>query len=297
VTRSIERSAGAPRAIAHGTAVSSPSPLVGEGRGGGSGDCGSTVPHSPTPTPDPSPQGGGEKGRVAITAGAGEITVAGVTLVADRAGALYWPEEQLLVVSDLHLEKGSSFAARGILLPPYDTAATLDRLAGMLSRHAVRIVIALGDNFHDQGGPVRLAATDRAKLFDLQRGRDWVWIAGNHDPAPAERIGGVFARALALGPLLFRHEPTPQASPGEIAGHLHPVARLSRRGRLLTRRCFVSDGERLVMPAFGAYTGGLNIRDAAFVRVFGALAFTAHLIGQRRLYAFNAARCLSDAGP
>jgi len=235
--------------------------------------------------------------RLALAVDTSGIEVAGVTLAADLAGALYWPEQQLLVVSDLHLEKGSSFAARGILLPPYDTASTLERLASLLSRRAVRIVVALGDNFHDQGGPARLAAPDRAKLLELQRGRDWVWIAGNHDPDPADRIGGVFARSLALGPLMFRHEPTPHANPGEIAGHLHPVARVSRRGRTLTRRCFASDETRLVMPAFGAYAGGLNIRHAAFMQVFGALAFTAHLLGQRRLYAFAAARCLADGGP
>jgi uncharacterized protein len=267
------------------------------------------MPHAPTPTPDPSPaeprysegsatQQSDRSRQQPTSVGGGEkITIAGVTLVADLAGALYWPEEQLLVVSDLHLEKGSSFAARGILLPPYDTASTLERLAGILSRHAVRIVVALGDNFHDGNGPARLVAIDRAALFELQRGREWIWIAGNHDPNPADNIGGVFAISLSLGPLSFRHEPTPQASPGEIAGHLHPVARVSRRGRALTRRCFVSDETRLVMPAFGAYAGGLNIRHAAFVQVFGALVFTAHLLGQRRLYALAAARCLADGGP
>ena len=234
--------------------------------------------------------------RFAIPAGAGEISVAGVTLVADVAGALYWPDERLLIVSDLHLEKGSSFARRGVLLPPYDTASTLKRLAGTLSRHTVRTVVALGDSFHDQDGPARLAAADRAKLLELQRGRDWVWIAGNHDPDPADRPGGVFATSLGLWPLLFRHEPTPQAQPGEIAGHLHPVARVSRRGHTVTRRCFVVDGARLVMPAFGAYAGGLNIRHAAFAEVFGALPFTAHLLGQRRLYAFAGAQCLADGG-
>jgi uncharacterized protein len=226
--------------------------------------------------------------------GAGEISVAGVALVADIAGALYWPEEQLLVVSDLHLEKGSSFASRGILLPPYDTVSTLERLAGLLTRYAVRTVVALGDNFHDEGGPARLAVPDRATLSELQRGRDWIWIAGNHDPRPGDGIGGVFARSLALGALVFRHEPKPQPSEGEIAGHLHPSARVRQRGRTLVRRCFVADETRLVMPAFGAYAGGLNIRHAAFVQVFGALAFTAHLLGQRRLYAFAAARCLAD---
>jgi DNA ligase-associated metallophosphoesterase len=228
--------------------------------------------------------------------GANEITVAGVTLTADLAGALYWPDERLLVVSDLHLEKGSSFAARGVLLPPYDTAATLERLAGILSRHDVRTVVSLGDNFHDPGGPARLANADRVRLTALQHGRDWIWIAGNHDPDPADHIGGTFAKALALGPLVFRHEPAPDASLGEIAGHLHPVARITRRGNTLTRRCFVSDGARLVMPAFGAYTGGLDIRHAAFAPVFGGRDFTAHMIGQRRLYAIAAARCAGDSG-
>jgi DNA ligase-associated metallophosphoesterase len=226
--------------------------------------------------------------------GAGEIAVAGVALIADLAGALYWPEEGLLVVSDLHLEKGSAFAVRGVLIPPYDTATTLERLSALLMRYTVRIVVALGDNFHDGGGPARLAGADRKHLLELQRGRDWVWITGNHDPDPREGIGGAFARSLALGPLVFRHEPTPGHGEGEIAGHLHPAARILQRGRTQTRKCFAADGSRLVMPAFGAYTGGLNVRDIAFLKIFGALGFTAHLIGQRRLYTFAAARCLAD---
>jgi uncharacterized protein len=244
-------------------------------------------------------------GAALMPAPGAEIAVAGVSLIADLAGALYWPEEGALVVSDLHLEKGSAFAVRGVLMPPYDTAATLEALAAVIARYDVRMVIALGDNFHDGGGPARLSAADRAQLLALQRGRDWVWIAGNHDPDPGEGIGGVFARALALGPLSFRHEPTDGGrggshdegcgeSFGEISGHLHPAARIHQRGRTQTRKCFATDGERLVMPAFGAFTGGLNIRNAAFLKVFGALGFTAHLIGQRRLYSFAAARCLAD---
>jgi uncharacterized protein len=223
-----------------------------------------------------------------------EITVAGVPLVADLAGALYWPDEGALIVSDLHLEKGSAFAVRGVLMPPYDTAATLEALAGVIARYDARIVIALGDNFHDGGGPARLAGSDRTHLLGLQRGRDWVWIAGNHDPDPREGIGGAFARSLALGPLVFRHEPMLGHGEGEIAGHLHPAARILQRGRTQTRKCFATDGARLVMPAFGAYTGGLNIRDIAFLKIFGALGFTAHLLGHRRIYTFAAARCLAD---
>jgi DNA ligase-associated metallophosphoesterase len=222
------------------------------------------------------------------------VTVAGVALHADCAGALYWPDEHLLVVSDLHLEKGSSFARRGMLLPPYDTAATLGRLARLIAHYAPRRVIALGDSFHDGDGPARLCASDRTTLAALQRGREWIWIAGNHDPEAPDGVGGRFATTLCVGAVRFRHEPSRDAPDGEIAGHLHPVARIVQRGRAVSRRCFATDGKRMVMPAFGAYTGGLNVRDRAFAAVFGARAFTAHMLGDRRLYAFAAARCLSD---
>lgn len=221
------------------------------------------------------------------------LTVCGVALAADPVGALYWPEEKLLVVADLHLEKGSSFAARGVLLPPYDTATTLSRLARLIARYAPRTVIALGDSFHDGGGPARMADVDRAALCALQRGRTWIWIAGNHDPDPAENIGGGFADSLAVGVLTFRHQPSGPGE-GEIAGHLHPLACVARRGRAVRRPCFASDGRRAVLPAFGAFTGGLNVRDRAIVSLFGALSFTAHLLGAGRIYAVPAARCLAD---
>jgi DNA ligase-associated metallophosphoesterase len=224
----------------------------------------------------------------------GRLRVAGIDLTADCAGALYWREQSLLVVADLHLEKGSSFARRGILLPPYDTTETLARLARLIAHHAPRTVVALGDNFHDGDGPARLSAANRTSLAALQRGRDWVWIAGNHDPDPPVGIGGTFATMLSIGPLTFRHEPSRHAPDGEIAGHLHPLARIVQRGRAVSRRCFAADGKRMVMPAFGAYTGGLNVRDRAFLAVFGTRAFTAHMLGDRRLYAFAAARCLTD---
>jgi uncharacterized protein len=222
------------------------------------------------------------------------ISIAGASLVADCAGALYWPDEGLLAVADLHLEKGSSFAARGILLPPYDTTTTLSRLGAMVARYAPRVVIAMGDNFHDGDGPARIAPRDRAALLGLQRGRDWVWITGNHDPEPADGVGGVFVRMIAVGALTFRHEPTEDNADGEVAGHLHPVARLSGLGLTVRRRCFAGDRERLVLPAFGAYAGGLNVRHRAFADLFGTLDFTAHLLGEHRLYAVAASRCLAD---
>jgi DNA ligase-associated metallophosphoesterase len=221
------------------------------------------------------------------------LTVAGVVFAADPAGALYSPDHGLLAVADLHLEKGSSFAARGVLLPPYDTAATLARLAALIARYAPRVVVALGDSFHDGRGPARLADTDRATLKGLQRGRDWIWITGNHDPEPAENIGGRFLASVTQGALTFRHEPTENAT-AEIAGHLHPVARVVRRGRAVSRRCFACDGERLVMPAVGAYAGGLNVRHHAFARVFRTLAFTAHMLGDKRVYPIAAKHCRPD---
>ena len=231
--------------------------------------------------------------RAPAAASSGTLTIAGVELLADHFGALFWPEQRLLAVADLHLEKGSSFAEHRVLLPPYDTAATLARLSQVIARYAPRIVVALGDSFHDGRGPARLADTDRASLLGLQRGRDWIWIAGNHDPEPAENIGGRFTATLALGALTFRHAPE-QAAQGEIAGHLHPVARVAGRGRAVSRRCFASDGRRMVMPAFGAYAGGLNVRNRAFANVFETLAFTAHMLGERRVYAVAAKRCLPD---
>ncbi len=222
------------------------------------------------------------------------IAVAGITLVADPAGALFWPDEKLLVVADLHLEKGSAYAARGVLLPPYDTATTLARLSRLVERYMPHRVTALGDSFHDGGGAARMDDVSRVALKALQRGRDWLWIAGNHDPDPAENVGGRFAAELVIGPLTFRHEPAPRRGEGEIAGHLHPLARVAQRGRVMSRRCFVGDGRRLVMPAFGAFAGGLSVRDRAIVSVFGTLSFTAHMLGERRLYAVPAARCLAD---
>jgi uncharacterized protein len=224
-----------------------------------------------------------------ITVDMSTVSIAGITLAADLSGALYWEEQKLLVVSDLHLEKGSSYANRGVLLPPYDTIATLGRLGAVIARHDPRIVIALGDSFHDRDAHERLSPANREVLSALQMRRDWIWISGNHDPALPPDLGGTVADEVAIGPITFRHEPTGAA--GEIAGHLHPKARVSTRGRAVERRCFASDGARAVMPAFGAYTGGLNIRDAAFARIFQTLGFIAHVLGDRRMHAIAASRC------
>jgi uncharacterized protein len=219
----------------------------------------------------------------------GLLDIVGVSLHADLSGALFWEEQSLLVVSDLHLEKGSSFAARGVLLPPYDTAATLGQLASVIARHDPRMVIAIGDSFHDRSAHERLSDSDRGAIAALQPRRDWIWISGNHDPVLPSNLGGVVASEVAIGPIVFRHEPT--GAVGEIAGHLHPKARVAARGRSMERRCFACDGERAVMPAFGAYAGGLSIRDEAFAKIFPAAGFTAHLLGDRRVHSIAAARC------
>ena len=220
------------------------------------------------------------------------VSIAGISLLAVPCGALYWPERGVLVVADLHLEKGSSLASRGVLMPPYDTAATLALLARLVMNYAPRCVVALGDSFHDADGSSRLSNEDRESLLIMQRGREWVWITGNHDPEPACGIGGVFSDVMVSGPLTFRHLPTGEA--GEISGHLHPVARVSHRGRTVSRRCFAADAMRLNMPAFGTFTGGVNIRNAVFADLFGTPAFTVHLLGENRLYTFAAKRCMPD---
>lgn len=223
-----------------------------------------------------------------------EMMVATTPLLVDPAGALLLEAESLLIVADLHLEKGSFYAARGVLLPPWDTAATLARLAGLLSRWRPRRVMALGDSFHDPRAGERIGAADRACLAAMQAGRDWIWIAGNHDPAPPAFVGGETAQEIAIGRLRFRHQPQAGACRGEIAGHLHPVARVVSASGSVRRRCFVSDGQRCVMPALGAYAGGLNVRDAAFDPLFGARRKTAHVLGRAKVYAISERFCAME---
>ncbi|MCG8445838.1 MAG: ligase-associated DNA damage response endonuclease PdeM [Hyphomicrobiales bacterium] len=212
------------------------------------------------------------------------ISVAGIGFEATREGGLWWAGEETLIVADLHLEKGSSYAERGTLLPPYDTGATLERLEAVIARLEPKTVIALGDNFHDRGGGGRMPDVYRKKLTAIQIGRNWVWITGNHDPEPQADVGGDWCETLSFGPLHFRHEPKAGRAQGELAGHLHPVTRVQARGRGVRRRCFIGDGRRLVLPAFGALTGGIDARDSVFQQLFPSGAFRAWMIGENRLY-------------
>jgi hypothetical protein len=206
------------------------------------------------------------------------------------SGALWLAAGRALVVADLHLEKGSSYAARGQMLPPYDTRETLKRLAAEVEALSPAVVILLGDTFHDRKSEDRLAADDAQALRDLARGRTLVWVIGNHDADGPRALPGETADELELDGLLLRHEPRSGSQPGEISGHLHPAARVKATRGSVRRRCFVTDAERVILPAFGAYAGGLNVRDRAFAGLFcrsplaGALGFgRVHAVGWRSL--------------
>ena len=212
-----------------------------------------------------------------------EIELQGQPALLDLTGAMYLPDRDTLLVADLHFEKGSSFARRGMMLPPYDTRETLMALSEAVFRFDPRTVVALGDSFHDIGGPDRLGTEERTTLAEVQAGRDWIWVTGNHDRILPDSIGGQVVEEMALGSLTLRHEPL-AGEQAEIAGHLHPVGKVVMRGRSTRRRCFLTDGRRCVMPALGAYAGGLNACDAAFKPLFPN-GFTAHLIGTERIFA------------
>lgn len=217
------------------------------------------------------------------------ISLAGEAFTFCLSGAVWWESARTLIVSDLHLEKGSAFAERGVMLPPYDTAATLARLTVAIERFRPRRVVALGDSFHDGRALTRIAAPDRDALLALQAGRDWLWISGNHDEALAGQFPGDHAEHLNEAGLRFVHEPTAKGS-AEIAGHLHPSAKVRLRGRGVRRRAFVTDANRIVMPAFGAYAGGLDVWSPAIADLFPR-GFTAHMLGEAKVYAIPGAAC------
>lgn len=212
------------------------------------------------------------------------VTVSGRQFIADQSGALYWPSEDALIIADMHLEKGSHYAAKGQMLPPYDTRATLMALAEAIDRFEADHVIALGDSFHDANGPARMAPEDREILAILMEDRDWCWVTGNHDPVLPELLGGLVVDELAIGGLVLRHEPKPGPIPHEIAGHMHPAAKISLYGHALRRPCFIGNGRRLIVPAFGAYAGGLNVLDDAFRPLFGNDGFNVCMMGHEGLY-------------
>lgn len=198
------------------------------------------------------------------------ITLAGASLVARASGALWWPEARLLCVSDLHLGRSERLARRGgTLLPPYETRDTLDRLTAELAELAPARVVCLGDSFDDDAAAAGLAPAEADRLLSLGNERQWIWIAGNHDAAP-HGLAGEACAEFTLGSLVFRHIPATGDTMGEVAGHLHPKMRRPLGGHTVTRPCFITDGRRLLMPAFGAYTGGLATDHPDVAQLFGS---------------------------
>lgn len=230
-----------------------------------------------------------------MTCGSLSFSLHGEPAALRCSGALWLPERRTLVVADLHLEKGSSYAARGVLLPPFDTRATLSRLETEVDELSPDTLVLLGDTFHDGRAVGRLAFDDRLRAEALARGRRLVWVTGNHDAEGPGPLPGDAAAELPLGPLTLRHEPQPGPQPGEVAGHLHPVAKVlpSRGVRAVRRRCFLTDRERLILPAFGAYAGGLNVLDRAYAGMFGPDMF-AGCLGETKVHAVGPGSLVRD---
>ena len=219
------------------------------------------------------------------------LHLAGEMLTPTLEGGLWWPSERTLIVSDLHLEKGSAYAAGGQMLPPYDTGVTLSTVEALCEAFAPDRVISLGDSFHDRSAELRLPQEYAARIQALTVAHEWIWVEGNHDPDPPRHLGGRAEKVLEIGPITLRHEPT--GASHEIAGHLHPAARIAGRGRSVRRRCFATDGERLTMPAMGAFTGGLNVLDPAFAEVFPTPPM-AIVLGSDRVYPVSGDKLLPD---
>jgi uncharacterized protein len=182
--------------------------------------------------------------------------------------ALYWPSRRALLVADLHLEKGSAYAARGQMLPPYDSIATLDAVSQLVKLYRPEAIFCLGDNFHDDDGEQRLRGAAADRLRSLTGALDWQWIIGNHDPGLSARWGGVTVAELCLNGITLRHEAQAGWTGPEMSGHYHPKYRQVMRGRMVSRRCFLMGADKMIMPAFGALAGGLDVRDPAYAAVF-----------------------------
>jgi uncharacterized protein len=214
----------------------------------------------------------------------------GHELLLDPDGAVIWPAAGLLAVADLHLEKGSAAALNGSLVPPWDTAATLDRLARLVAKWQPAIVVALGDSFHDSAGFGRMDRREAARLQAMALQARFVWVLGNHDPEPAPGLAGTVTPCWSLGGLEFCHQARPGHGP-ELVGHHHPKASIATRAGTVTRPCFVADGNRLMLPALGAFTGGLDVASPTIARLFPRGGH-AYLLGRGRLFCFS----LSHAG-
>ncbi len=211
------------------------------------------------------------------------FSFAGTELMALPQGALFWPARRALLVADLHFEKASFFARLGQMLPPYDSIATLSDLAAIVAATGARELWCLGDSFHDRQGCQRLSEEARARLIALTSSLDWTWITGNHDAGLVDHCGGEIRVEAEVDGLVLRHEADPGETRSELSGHFHPALCLSLRGRQVRRRCFVATATKLILPAFGALTGGLDAGDPAVQRAVGRRAEALVPVGDRLL--------------
>lgn len=217
------------------------------------------------------------------------ITLFGLDFIPDLSGALFAPEFGALLVADLHLEKGTSLARRGVHLPPYDTRESLLQLKAAVEATQPRRLIFLGDSFHDGAARERIDVSDLNLLRVITATVETVWITGNHDPEPPKDVGGVIVAEMTLGPVTLRHQARAlRDGEAEISGHLHPAAAIHSRGQRIRCRCFIADSRRLIMPAFGSYTGALSVRSEAFEGLFGD--FHVWMIGDKAVHRFPAAQ-------
>ena len=200
------------------------------------------------------------------------FSFAGETFAASPEGALHWPRHQALLVADLHLEKASWFARLGQFLPPYDSVATLTALFELVHSTGVRRLYCLGDSFHDRFGCDRLPEQARELLSAMTEALEWTWIVGNHDPGFADHCGGTLVEEADVAGIILRHEAVRGDLRPEISGHFHPKLRVNVRGRHVSRRCFVASATKLILPAFGSLTGGLDASHPEIVKQVGPAA-------------------------
>lgn len=224
-----------------------------------------------------------------------QIVLNGLNLIPDVSGAMWIPGQATLLAADLHFEKGSAFARRGVHLPPYDTRSTLRALQAVCAKYKPARIISLGDSFHDDNAKDRMDPKDIDQIRQLTGDVEFIWVTGNHDTCPPMDLGGKIVESVEIDGVTLRHEPQDRLEiSAEIAGHLHPVASVVMRGRRLRRRCFVTSENRIIMPAFGAYTGGLNVRNQAFDNLFPTGMFQAWLLGRDAVYKLPARRLLPE---
>jgi uncharacterized protein len=240
------------------------------------------MPFSPKPLMNskakPSPPAGGGLSKTHV------ISLGGIKFVPHISGALYAPDFKTLLVADLHLEQGTSLARRGIHVPPYDTGMTLALLESVLAETRPWRLVLLGDSFHDAGAHAMIDADNRTKLLQITSETETIWISGNHDPEPLLGIGGICVAEHHLDHIRLRHQPKARLDHNEIAGHLHPGATVVQRGIAARGKCFVADGRRIIMPAFGAYTGALNVRSPAFANLLSEEQGQVWLIGKQAIH-------------